>query len=169
MKNLAWERSGMGPTMIGERRHMLDRDHRPRILRVGDPDRRHTRAALEGSGNVVIECAGPNGTPCPLVVGDGCSLVDQATGIVFELDIDDAHHRAILRCYRDRPGPTTPIRLIAPPAQRKQHRRDLAGIPTVAGLDEAATFEFSAQVALYDMARRALRELNGNGPTANSQ
>lgn len=148
---------------------MLDPDHRPRILRVGDPNRRYTTAALERAGNVVIECAGPNGTPCPLVVGDGCSLADQATGIVFELDIDDAHHRAILRCYRDRPGTTTPIRLIAAPAQREQHRHDLAGIPTVAGLDEATTNEFTTQVALFDMARRALRELNGNGPMANSR
>lgn len=138
------------------------------ILRVGDPDERSSVTVLEASGAAVLECDGPNGSTCPLVEGQGCSLVDDAAGIVFELDLDDPYNREILRCYRERSGPRTPIQVIASPDRRERHRDSLTGVPVMSEPAVPALANFVDRVELADMARRALSELVGSEPLPRS-
>ena len=57
---------------------------------------------LERIGHPVLVCHGPaQEALCPLLAGDGCEKFDEAHGIVFELDLDRAQHRAIVERYRE--------------------------------------------------------------------
>lgn len=129
----------------------------PTMLVVGSDEA--TVDALSAAGNDVIRCPGPLGSTCPMVVGTGCALVDGAAGIVFGLDLDDDHHREILRCYREHKGPAFPVRVIAGSDQQVRHESVLTGVRATETLDQTAIAEFSGRVALADMARRALMDL----------
>lgn len=110
------------------------------------------RSFLERLGHPVITCSGPEVKKlCPLLGGDGCPKFDQAHGIVFELDLDRAQHRAIVRRYRELGRPDLPIRVVVRPEQQNRYSDLLAEVqiwdhsPTVADLDG-----FAAQIEAAD-------------------
>ena len=106
---------------------------------------------LERAGHPVVICHGPADKVCPLLDGQGCPKYDAAHGIVFELDLDRAQHRAIVKRYRVLSPPDVPIRVVVRPGQAQRYRDTLAGVevwttePTVAELDG-----FAARVEAAD-------------------
>jgi hypothetical protein len=122
------------------------------LLDVLDADGAFDRDALERIGHPVTVCNGPELRHlCPLLGGEGCEKFEQAHGIVFELDLDRAQHRAILRRYRELARPDLPIRAVVTPEQQRRYRDLLVDIetwdhsPTVAELDG-----FAAEVEAAD-------------------
>ena len=109
-------------------------------------DERFDVSFLERTGHPVEVCRGPQDQPCPLLGGLGCPKFESAHGIVFELDLDRAEHRAILGRYQALAA-ERPIRVVVGPGQAERFREVLAGVeiwthePTVAELDG-----FSARV-----------------------
>lgn len=108
---------------------------------------------LRRFGHAVVVCHGPEpATLCPILAKGGhCEKVDDAHGIVFELDLDRPQHRAILRRYQEVVKPGVPIRVLAPAGQAERYADLLAGVevwdhePSVADLDG-----FSARVEAYE-------------------
>lgn len=106
---------------------------------------------LERTGHPVAVCRGPQEGPCPLLGGQGCPKFESAHGIVFELDLERADHRAILQRYRQLTVVDRPIRVVVAPGQAERYRDTLAGIeiwshePNVAELDG-----FAARVEATD-------------------
>jgi hypothetical protein len=106
---------------------------------------------LERTGHPVVICHGPAGQLCPLLGGQGCPKYEAAHGIVFELDLDDAQHRAIIERYRAQGRTDLPIRVVVRPDQAERYRDTLVGIevwtrePNVAELDG-----FAARVEAAD-------------------
>lgn len=108
---------------------------------------------LERMGHEVIVCHGPKHKElCPILrQGGQCALVDDAHGIVFELDLDRPMHRAILRRYQEVVKEGIPIRVLLRPGQAEQYAELLESIetwtqdPDVADLDA-----FSARVEGYE-------------------
>jgi hypothetical protein len=110
------------------------------------------RDLLERLGHPVRVCHGPDhGALCPLLAGAGCAEFEGAHGILFELDLDRAQHRAILRRYRDLARPELPIRAVVRDGQAERYAQLLADIEvlthdaTVADLDG-----FAAEVEAAD-------------------
>ncbi|MEX1124375.1 MAG: hypothetical protein WEE53_01795 [Acidimicrobiia bacterium] len=80
------------------------------------------RAFLEQLGHRVMVCPGPApGTLCPILAGEGCELAEGAHGIVFELDLDRAQHRAILTRYKESLRSDVPIRVVVHPGQVEKY------------------------------------------------
>ena len=107
---------------------------------------------FERLGHPVRVCHGPpHRTLCPLLAGTGCPLVDEAHGIIFELDLDRPQHRAILKRYRAFVHEDVPIRAVVKPGQDTKYATALADIdvwtrsPTTGELDG-----FAAEVEAYD-------------------
>jgi hypothetical protein len=103
------------------------------------------REFLEDLGHRVMVCNGPQqGTPCPILSGEGCQLAEGAEGIVFELDLDRPQHRAILGRYKDSLPQGMPIRVVVRPEQAQTHAKLLAGlrvwthVPVAGDLDALA-------------------------------
>lgn len=87
------------------------------------------KSFLERMGHRVMVCGGPaEGQLCPILRGEGCELADGADGIVFELDLDRAQHRAILREYKTSLRSDVPIRVVVPREQWAEHAELLAGL-----------------------------------------
>lgn len=87
------------------------------------------KSFLERLGHRVMVCGGPaEGQLCPILRGEGCELADGADGIVFELDLDRAQHRAILREYKTSLRSDVPIRVVVPREQWAEHAELLAGL-----------------------------------------
>lgn len=87
------------------------------------------KSFLERMGHRVMVCGGPaGGQLCPILRGEGCELADGADGIVFELDLDRAQHRAILREYKTSLRSDVPIRVVVPREQWGEHAELLAGL-----------------------------------------
>lgn len=112
------------------------------LLDVGDGEGEFDRSALERMGHVVTTCHGPAVRElCPLLGGTGCPKFEAAHGIVFELDLDRAQHRAILRRYRTLARDDLPIRVVVRPEQVERFATQLRDIeiwdhePTIADLD----------------------------------
>ena len=110
------------------------------------------RDILERLGHRVRVCHGPEPEGvCPLLAGDGCDRFAQAHGVVFQLDLDEPQHRAIVRRYRELALEDVPIRVIATAEQASLYAEELGGIeilthlPTVADLDG-----FAAEVEAAD-------------------
>ena len=106
---------------------------------------------LERNEHPVIVCRGPAvGQLCPLLGSTGCSKYEAAHGVVFELDLDRAQHRAILQRYRGL-NPDIPIRVVVPADQTERFGDVLSDVqmwdhdPTVAELDG-----FAAEVEAAD-------------------
>jgi hypothetical protein len=104
------------------------------------------RVLLERFGHAVKVCHGPeHGTLCPLLADKGCEHFENAHGVLFELDLDRAQHRAILRRYRELARPEVPIRAIVTAEQAERYRDELRDIevlthdPSVAELDGFAS------------------------------
>ena len=118
--------------------------------RFEDVDRR----VLEGSGHQVLVCHGPGvDHPCPIISGH-CELLDAAHGVVFQLDLAQPTHRAILQRYREELGPETPLGAVVRPGQEREHAELLDGVrvwthsPTAGELDG-----FAAEVEAVDRER----------------
>ena len=87
------------------------------------------RAFLEGLGHEVKLCHGPpQGSICPILTEEGCPLAEGAHGIVFELDLDRAQHRAILEKYKSSLQSDVPIRVVVRPRQTERYHGLLAGL-----------------------------------------
>jgi hypothetical protein len=111
---------------------------------------------LERNGHPVVVCRGPAaGTVCPSLRGEGCDLFGKAHGVVFQLDLDVAQHRAILGRYRHL-RPDLPIRLVMRPDQVDRYRDLLAGFEVLVREPSAADLDgFAAEVEASDrMAER---------------
>ena len=110
------------------------------------------RSILERLGHPVVTCGGPDiDKLCPLLGGAGCEKFDKAHGIVFELDLERAQHRAIVHRYRELARPDLPIRVVVHPTQQERYAELLSEVevwdhlPTVAELDG-----FAAEVEAAD-------------------
>ena len=104
------------------------------------------RKFLEQLGHRVMVCPGPApGTMCPILTGEGCVLAEEAQGIVFELDLDDAQHRDILARYKESLRPDIPIRVVVGPDQAQKYPELVRGLkvlthsPVAGDLDALAT------------------------------
>jgi hypothetical protein len=90
-------------------------------------------AFLEGLGHRVMVCNGPDsGRLCPILSGEGCELAEGAEGIVFELDLERAQHRAILSRYKNSLRSDLPIRVVVRPDQREKYAHLLQGLKVLA-------------------------------------
>jgi hypothetical protein len=87
------------------------------------------RQFLEQLGHRVMVCPGPEqGTPCPILTGEGCALAEGAHGIVFELDLDEAQHRAILSRYKESLRSDVPVRVVVRPGQAEKYSDVVKGL-----------------------------------------
>jgi hypothetical protein len=100
---------------------------------------------LEKIGHPVVVCHGPaEAEICPLLAGDGCTLFEDAHGIVYELDMEREQHREIVQRYRQLAAEGLPIRIVVTPEQAERYRDLLQDfevwtrLPTVADLDGLA-------------------------------
>lgn len=100
---------------------------------------------LENLGHEVLVCHGPDmGTLCPILSGEGCPIVEEAHGVVFELDLDRPQHRSILAKYKESLREDVPILVIVRQDQLSSHRDLLSGLkvlthrPSVGELDGLA-------------------------------
>jgi hypothetical protein len=115
------------------------------------PGEEFERSFLTRNGHDVLVCHGPHDQPCPLLQGAGCETFERAHGVVFELDLDRAEHRAIVERYRALGGPDLPIRVVISPAQAEQYAAFLDQLqvwhqaPSAADLDS-----FAAEVEARD-------------------
>jgi hypothetical protein len=116
------------------------------------PGARFESDFLEKAGHPVLVCHGPHGGElCPLLAGKGCDSFQAAHGVVFELDLDRAQHRAIVERYRQLARDDIPIRVVATAEQAERYAELLAlvevwtHLPTVADLDG-----FAAEVEAAD-------------------
>jgi hypothetical protein len=106
----------------------------------------------------VTMCHGPTtASPCPILKEGGhCPMIDEAHGIIFELDLDQDEHRRILRRYLEMVDPETPVRVVTSPEAYERHADELHDVdvwthqPTAGDLDG-----FAALVEAVDRAREA--------------
>ena len=107
---------------------------------------------LERLGHPVRMCHGPpHGQLCPILSGEGCTLVDESHGIIFELDLDRPQHRAILKRYREVVAEDVPIRAVVKPGQEVEYADALVGIEVWTHSPSAGELDgFAAEVEAYD-------------------
>lgn len=87
------------------------------------------REFLVSLGHPVEVCHGPGGeAQCPLVEGKGCPLVENAHGVVFELDLARPEHRTILETYKRELREDMPIRVAVRPGQEEEFAPLLKGL-----------------------------------------
>ncbi len=97
---------------------------------------------LEKLGHHVETCPGPpHATLCPILKGESCEKLASASGVIFDLDLDRAQHRAILAKYQELLGSEIPIRAVIRSGQELEYTELLAGVdvwthePTAADID----------------------------------
>ena len=112
------------------------------------------RSFLERAGHPVVMCHGPDPSDvCPLLKTGECSKYEGAHGIVFELDLDRAQHRAILQRYRAMARPDLPIRAVVRPGQELRYADVLVGVEVVVGEATVADLDgFASEVEAADRA-----------------
>jgi hypothetical protein len=127
------------------------------ILDVTPGDYEHfERHLLEGTGHRVESCHGPDSRHggCPLLEGETCTLIDEAHGVVFKLDLERETHRRILEVYKRALPEGAPIAVALEEGQEDTFSDLLTGIhvwnhqPTSAELDG-----FAALVEAADYTR----------------
>jgi hypothetical protein len=108
-------------------------------------------------GHPATMCNGPGDHECPILEpGGSCPMIDEAHGVVFEFDLDDARHRHILTRYLEVIDDEIPVRVITPPEVAARHSDFLKGVdvwthePTAGELDG-----FAALVEAADESRSA--------------
>jgi hypothetical protein len=120
------------------------------ILDVTPGDGRFDTRFLESTGHPVLVCHGPDhGTLCP-ILKDGCSKVEDAHGVVFQLDLDRPQHRAILRRYREVLADDVPLWVSVRPGQEVQYAEQLTDVQVVVG--EPGVTDLDAFAALVEAA-----------------
>ncbi len=109
---------------------------------------------LQNLGHPVLVCHGPDERDCPLLGEGSCDMVDRAHGVIFKLDLDRPHHRAILERYQRILADDVPIRVVVSDDQAGRFPDLLAGVevwthdPTIGELDG-----FAAEVEAADDCR----------------
>jgi hypothetical protein len=118
---------------------------------LDDDEQRFDVSFLEGIDHPVTVCHGPApGTVCPLIADGTCEKYERAHGIVFELDLDDAQHRAIVAKYR-KLNPEIPIRVVVDTDQLERYPHLLSGVDAWLGLPSVADLDgFAAAVEAVD-------------------
>ena len=108
-------------------------------------DHSQEAAQLERRGHHIVYCAGPpQATLCPILRNGFCEKLAAASGVIFDLDLDRAQHRAILARYQQVLGPEIPIRIMVTPRQAFRYAELLApnqtwiGPPTGTEIDDFA-------------------------------
>ena len=131
---------------------------------LAGPDEQFDVSFLERNEHPVIVCHGPAAdTMCPLLAEGACAKYRAAHGIVFELDLDRAQHRAILARYREL-NADVPIRVVVRSDQAERYRDLISGVqvwtrtPNVADLDG-----FAAEVEAADRYATAV-QTDDDGP-----
>jgi hypothetical protein len=131
---------------------------------LAGPDEQFDVSFLERNDHPVIVCHGPAaGTTCPLLAEGACAKYAAAHGIVFELDLDRAQHRAIVARYREL-NPDVPIRVVVRGDQAQRYHDLIGGVqvwthtPNVADLDG-----FAAEVEAADRYATALQTHDDRG------
>ncbi len=105
---------------------------------------------LEALGHPVLICHGPDrGKLCP-ILRDGCSMVDAAHGVVFQLDLDRAQHRAILGRYQEVCSDDVPLWVSVRPGQDVEYAELLNDVHVVIG--EPGVADLDAFVCLVEAA-----------------
>ena len=124
------------------------------ILDVTPGDAGFDTSFLEPLGHPVLVCHGPDmGTACP-ILKDSCSMVENAHGVVFQLDLDRPQHRAILKRYKEVIAEDVPIWASVQPGQDDQYADLLEGIDVVIGEPGPADLDgFAARVEASDRTR----------------
>lgn len=126
------------------------------ILDVTPADGEFDRDFLEKLGHPVLVCHGPEmGHLCP-ILKDGCEMVNSAHGVVFQLDLERAQHRAILKRYQEVVADDVPIVAVVREGQKDRYSDLISGIhvwetdPTASELDG-----FAAEVEAADWGRES--------------
>lgn len=129
-------------------------DEQSIILDVTGGDGAFETRFLESLGHPVLVCHGPDfGKSCPVLKG-GCSLVENAHGVVFQLDLDRPIHRAILKRYQVVLADDVPLWASVRPGQEEQYADLLQGVQVVVGEPGAGTLDaIASQVEAADMTR----------------
>ncbi len=124
------------------------------ILDVTATDGEFETKFLESLGHPVLVCHGPDfGKSCP-VLKAGCSLVENAHGVVFQLDLDRPIHRAILKRYQEVLAEDVPLWACVKPGQEEEYADLLRGVQVVVGQPGAGDLDgFASQVEASDMTR----------------
>jgi hypothetical protein len=111
------------------------------------------RSLLSRFGHPVMVCHGPEAAECPLLTQGHCELVDQAHGIMFELDLDRPEHRTILKRYQEVLDEDVPIRAVIKPGQEEKYAELLGRVQVWAKPPDAAQLDaFAAGVDAHDRA-----------------
>lgn len=114
------------------------------------------RRLLEGTGHRVEVCHGPeeHGGVCPMLEGETCTMINQAHGVVFKLDLERETHRRILENYKRVLPDGAPLAVALEPDQVETYAHLLEGVhvwghqPTSSDLDG-----FAALVEAADYTR----------------
>lgn len=124
------------------------------ILDVTPHDGQFDVSFFESAGHSVLICHGPDhGVLCPILKGR-CPEVEDAHGVVFQLDLDRPQHRAILKRYREVLADDVPLWVSVRPGQEVQYADHLADVQVVVGEPGAAELDaFSALVEASDESR----------------
>lgn len=124
------------------------------ILDVTPRDGAVERRFLENLGHPVLVCHGPDwGKACP-ILKEGCSKIEQAHGVVFQLDLDRPQHRVILKRYREILPDDIPVWASVREGQDVEYRELLRGVQVVLGEPGPADLDaFAAEVEAGDMTR----------------
>jgi len=125
------------------------------ILDVTPGDARIDAEFLERLGHPVLVCHGPHERQlCPILKNSTCRLVEQAHGVIFQLDLDRPEHQTVLERYREVLAEDVPLRVVVKPGQEKRYADLLAGLevwthePTLGEIDG-----FAAEVETADHLR----------------
>jgi hypothetical protein len=120
------------------------------ILDVTPRDGGFDAGFLESAGHPVLMCHGPDhATLCP-ILKDGCSMVEGAHGVVFQLDLDRPQHRAILKRYQEVLADDVPLWVSVRPGQEVEYADELGDVHVVVGEPGAA--DLDALAALVEAA-----------------
>ena len=102
----------------------------------------YAKEFLEKLGHATMVCQGPEeGTVCPILRGDSCSMIESAGGVVYEFDLDRPTHRDILAKYKENLSDETPIRVVVTPEHAEKYADLLEGVavwghePSIGELD----------------------------------
>ena len=88
---------------------------------------------LEPIGHPVLVCHGPDvGKACPILRGR-CANVEDAHGVVFQLDLDRPQHRAILKRYQQILAEDVPLWVSVQPGQLERYADLLTDVEVVEG------------------------------------
>jgi hypothetical protein len=121
------------------------------LLDVSEGTGEFDRDMLERFGHAVKVCHGPGNEMCPLLAGTGCDDFSQAHGVIFELDLDQPRHRAIVRRYRELARADVPIRVVTTAEQANRYAEELRGIDVIGHASTVTDLDgFAAQVEAAD-------------------